>query len=245
MSYTYNQITSSYVYKGVSMKIAGCGECAVASLAYNLRPDKKLHEEVMRYAVDHGYMPAGTTRDGITKLLRWQGLGVEMYSYDCNALFEKIKKTGYGIVLVYGQNKGKANSYWTKGGHYVSITAHEDGKYFVRDSANRRTGWHPISDFKPNFVVGWAVTVPGEPIKATDQKPSVPSPVLKKGDKGVKVGYLQECLNYCMKANLVIDNSWGPATDKVYREWQKQNGLTVDSSYGPKSYDVMFKLLMA
>lgn len=176
MSYTFDQIHSGYTYKGVSMKVAGCGECSVASLVYNLKPDKKLNEEVMRYAVDKGYMPAGTTRTGITEMLKHYGTPSVMYQLKSgfNTLMDKISETGYGILLMYGIKKGGDSNKWTSGGHYISITAYDVEKgFYVRDSACRNTGWHKRSEFKGCMVAGWAIadTWSKAPQKAPEPKP--------------------------------------------------------------------------
>lgn len=239
MSYTFNQMTSGYVYKGLSLKNVGCGECSVASLAYNLYPEKNLHEKVFRYAVDCGYVPAGTTRDGITKLLRHYGLGVEMYQTKSgfDKLMNKMAETGYGILLMYGIAKGGTSNRFTSGGHYISFSSYrpEDDSFFCRDSANRNNGWIKRTELKGCMVAGWAVSVPVEPLKPIDQKPSVPTPVLQKGAKGAKVGYLQECLN-AFGCDLVVDQSFGKLTETALMSVQSSLGLEPDGSYGKLTY---------
>lgn len=179
MSYTFEQIYSSYTYKGVSMKVAGCGECSVACLAYNLKPDKKLNEEVMRYAVDKGYMPAGTTRQGITEMLKHYGLTIKSYQVKANfsKLMDEIAETGYGILLMYGIKKGGDSNKWTLGGHYITITSYDVAKgFYVRDSACRNTGWHLRSEFKGCMVAGWSVIVPVDP---PQEAPKAEAPTAK------------------------------------------------------------------
>ena len=61
---------------------------------------------------------------------------------------------------------------------------------------------------------------------------------LKKGSKGVQVRTLQALL-YGYGYNIGgsgVDGSFGPATDKAVRAYQKANGLTVDGSVGPKTW---------
>lgn len=62
--------------------------------------------------------------------------------------------------------------------------------------------------------------------------------MLKKGDRGNSVKELQRLLNESGYAHTVlkIDGDFGPATDKVVREWQAANGLTPDGLFGPKSW---------
>lgn len=75
----------------------------------------------------------------------------------------------------------------------------------------------------------------------TTTKPTVPTPVLVKGNTGAKVKNLQKCLNYVDNAKLDVDGSFGPATEKAFKAWQKKRGLVVDGSYGPKSQAQMKK----
>jgi len=59
-----------------------------------------------------------------------------------------------------------------------------------------------------------------------------PSQQLHKGDKGTGVKWLQWALsenNYSLK----VDGSFGPATDRAVRDFQKRNNLKVDGWVGP------------
>ena len=58
---------------------------------------------------------------------------------------------------------------------------------------------------------------------------------LKRGSKGEQVKYLQLFLNWAIDSNLVIDGSFGPATEKAVKKYQKQYGLVVDGHFGPAS----------
>lgn len=58
---------------------------------------------------------------------------------------------------------------------------------------------------------------------------------LKRGCKGEQVKYLQLFLNWAIDANLEIDGSFGPATEKAVKKYQKQYGLVVDGHFGPAS----------
>ena len=62
--------------------------------------------------------------------------------------------------------------------------------------------------------------------------------VLKKGDKGSQIKALQALLiGYgCSVGSSGVDGSFGPATDKAVRAYQKDKGLTVDGSVGPKTW---------
>jgi hypothetical protein len=62
------------------------------------------------------------------------------------------------------------------------------------------------------------------------------APTLKQGSKGNQVGYLQKFLNWYGNYSLAVDNSFGSKTLAALKDFQLKEGLTVDGSYGPKSY---------
>ncbi|QUC01108.1 N-acetylmuramoyl-L-alanine amidase [Cellulosimicrobium cellulans] len=72
-------------------------------------------------------------------------------------------------------------------------------------------------------------------------KPAAPapssSPVLHRGSKGAAVRALQAGLNRVFPAysKLALDGSFGPATERVVREFQRRAGLVVDGYVGPKT----------
>ena len=66
-------------------------------------------------------------------------------------------------------------------------------------------------------------------------KPAIPTSNIAKGSTGEQVKKLQRCLNYIMNSGLSVDGSFGPATDKALRAFQKKYKLTVDGSCGPKT----------
>lgn len=80
-----------------------------------------------------------------------------------------------------------------------------------------------------------------KPVKSTKKGytgtfPSLPKKgYLAEGDKGVQVGRLQAFLNWYGKYGLERDNSFGPATKKAVRVFQKKEGLEADGSFGPAS----------
>lgn len=75
-----------------------------------------------------------------------------------------------------------------------------------------------------------------------DKKPSkkeysgtFPSKTLRKGDKGTQVKYLQKFLNWYGNYKLEIDGSFGSATEKAVKAFQKATGLKIDGIFGTKS----------
>ena len=65
--------------------------------------------------------------------------------------------------------------------------------------------------------------------------PAYPTENLKYGAEGSQVKRLQKCLNKIDKAGLAIDGSYGPATRKAVKAFQKKHGLEVDGICGPKT----------
>lgn len=58
---------------------------------------------------------------------------------------------------------------------------------------------------------------------------------LCKGDTGTQVKNLQKFLNWYGKYGLAVDGSFGPATLKAVKTYQKMEGLAVDGFFGPAS----------
>lgn len=73
--------------------------------------------------------------------------------------------------------------------------------------------------------------------------PALAKPTLRLGDDGVQVRYLQQDLNYVMKANLEVDGEFGKATLRAMKKFQRKYGLDDDGVYGVKSEAMMKKKL--
>lgn len=70
--------------------------------------------------------------------------------------------------------------------------------------------------------------------------PTPPTPaalVLKLGSKGPDVKWLQQFLNnkYPAYSKLVVDGDFGPATERVVKEFQRRSGLLADGIVGPNT----------
>lgn len=63
------------------------------------------------------------------------------------------------------------------------------------------------------------------------------SAVLHRGSTGARVRSLQAGLNRVFPAysKLALDGSFGPATERVVREFQRRSGLVADGYVGPKT----------
>ena len=74
--------------------------------------------------------------------------------------------------------------------------------------------------------------------RSTDVKKyagTIAKPVLSYGDNNAQVGYLQKFLNWYGKYGLDIDGSFGPATEKALKDFQKKEKIEVDGIYGKGS----------
>lgn len=168
-SKTFNQLILGTV-NGVNLAKSGCGAVAIADLVHNL--DAEITPNIVaKWLINNGHLSnGGTTRQGLTAGLSHYGLD-SLYFRDEHKngkpfkhFFEILKRSEdlemWGVALMVGDVK----TYWTRGGHYVAITSYRYNKdkardeYYVRDGANGRTGWHPLSDFKDALNVGWVVT---------------------------------------------------------------------------------------
>lgn len=92
-----------------------------------------------------------------------------------------------------------------------------------------------IGDTTPVYV---PVPVPQKPQAPVNNYPAFPA-YLKKGSKGVYVRQFQAKL-HDRGWNIAVDGDFGPATDKIVRQFQKEKGLTVDGIIGPQSWKAIF-----
>lgn len=220
MSKTYNQLTSRLQAKDVNghtvtMSGSGCGVCSLAAIACNIKSGYTL-DKIWKYMVSKGYtIREGTTRTGMTEVIKYYGMRSDYYSpaysgTKFNNLMAALKKCAtekrWGILLMYGKNSHPEakNDYWTHGGHFIAVTDYDKNKgFYVRDSANGRTGYHKKSEFKGCIAAGWVVT----PAAA---KTAVVSEVKKKVTSSRKV-YNAKCVT---KAGVNIRTSKGADTGK-------------------------------
>lgn len=63
----------------------------------------------------------------------------------------------------------------------------------------------------------------------------LPSGMVKKGSKGTDVKHVQKFLNWAIKAGLSVDGICGSKTVSAIKKFQKQNGLSQDGIFGPKT----------
>ena len=66
--------------------------------------------------------------------------------------------------------------------------------------------------------------------------PPPPPATVRQGSKGAAVRALQTRLVAAGYKSLVVDGTFGPATLKAVRAFQKKKGLTVDGVVGPRTW---------
>ncbi|MCQ4637656.1 N-acetylmuramoyl-L-alanine amidase [Anaerovorax odorimutans] len=71
----------------------------------------------------------------------------------------------------------------------------------------------------------------------------VPSKTIYRGCTGENVKRLQRILNKYVDADLKVDGSFGPATEKALKKFQRKYGLAADGSCGPKTIAKIKRLI--
>ena len=64
-------------------------------------------------------------------------------------------------------------------------------------------------------------------------------PILRCGNQGKDVKYLQELLNAVNFSSLKVDGIFGVRTEAAVKEFQKKNGLVVDGIVGPQTWSAL------
>lgn len=148
------------------------------------------------------------------------------------------------------------NTCYRNGVPYILIeTAFIDNKAdMARYAKSVYEVWGNVAEAICKYYVIEKLASAGKPVETTKTSTSKKKPVksakkgytgtfpslpkkgyLAEGDKGVQVGRLQAFLNWYGKYGLERDNSFGPATEKAVKAFQKKEGLEVDGSFGPAS----------
>ena len=242
MSVTFDQTKEGYV-NGVSMSASGCGACAVASIACNIKYTTP--KQVAAWLYSRGaFSSAGTTRAGITVALDHYGFKSTYYTPESgggtswkNAMnqMKNLKGDWWAIFLVVGKKNGGKDNLWTSGGHYLAITDMKNGKLYVRDSgARKRTGYYDPELLRYDTNVIWVIQKKTAGEGYSGAFPTLPAKgYLCKGDSGQAVKYLQMFLKWCGLYNDKVDGVFGAKTEAAVRAYQKAEGLTVDGWFGP------------
>lgn len=246
MSVTFDQTKEGYV-NGVSMSASGCGACAVASVACNIKYTTP--KQVAAWLYSRGaFSSAGTTRAGITVALDYYGFKSTYYTPESgggtswkNAMnqMKNLKGDWWAIFLVVGKKNGGKDNLWTSGGHYLAITDMKNGKLYVRDSgARKRTGYYDPELLRYDTNVIWVIQkkAVGEGYSGTFL--AMPSKgYLKQGDTGEAVKNLELFMQWYGTYTDKIDTKYGSKLKAAVLAFQKeQNMKEQDGIYGPATH---------
>jgi peptidoglycan hydrolase-like protein with peptidoglycan-binding domain len=68
--------------------------------------------------------------------------------------------------------------------------------------------------------------------------PAASGPTLREGARGEAVRFLQSALNR-QGANVAVDGSFGPNTERAVRDFQRRKGLSADGVVGPRTWGAL------
>lgn len=242
---TYRQYDSRWGSKNYngssSYAAAACGPTSCANILYAINPTIT-PVTTGNYMKKHGYAIRnnGTAWNGIPACLKAFG-AKDVRQVDKMAdVFNYCAKGYVGVFLFRGGSRGGVT--WTTSGHYVAITGYKvvNGKHYFKtfDSGGRKhDGWYCYETQMKGLVPRiWLCKVVPEKIKkpTTKYSSTLPKPTLKKGSKGDNVIKLQKFLTwYGIKTN--SDGDFGGKTEDSVRQFQFNEGLTIDGVFGKKS----------
>lgn len=227
---------------GGTMSIGGggCGPTSAAMLIETLTGKPCPPTTTMKWACEKGYVYAnqGTAYEYFKPQFAAYNIKCEMLPGQCLSASSSLRpqvidllKQGYYMIAL--MKKGL----WTSGGHYIVVWWADD-KIRINDPAStreERLNGDPNTFFSQAKYF-WMVDAREynkngmAAIKCPYVEPTV---TLKKGVKNTSgVKWLQWNLNQ-KGYTCAIDGSFGPATDALVRQYQKDHGLAVDGSVGP------------
>lgn len=239
---------TDYSTKGETTDIreSGCGPTCAAMLIETITGKTFTPEDACAWSLEHGYKACkqGTYYSYFVPQFKAFGIvceqlnGASLYGISSSLIHDKafkLLKRGYYLIACMGPGT------WTKGGHFIVIWW-ESGKVRINDPASAKTerlNGDP-GTFKKEVKYYWAIDARkfNENGKAVEEVETVDVelPVLKKGSKGKAVGSLQTLLKGAGYDCGKVDNDFGSKVDAALREFQKDNGLTVDGQCGPQVY---------
>lgn len=175
MSVTFHQTDprwASLSYAGYTMRTAGCGATACASIIVNNPKYKNITPKDTRKFLEPKYTVkgSGTMWSGISACGKHFGFEVTQHSTMAKLWTELNKKqTEWGVILM--NNKSHNGIKWTSSGHYLAFSAYkvEGGKHwlYMRDpnpaKGRNHTGWYCYEKhFKGNVKAVWTFKLPKE-----------------------------------------------------------------------------------
>lgn len=252
-----------YPTKAYSFAGNGCGCCAVTHCAIEIEQFKNYTPATVRkFMVQFATKGNGTLWTGIYKGLTHYGYNVHWKQSDSMTdIYKVLKKSLKKGVILFGSNRGPDGTVWTTGGHYIAFTDYriKDGQhqFYLKDSGGRKhDGWYTYEkSMRGDVKQVWICTSLKDGYKllsSSSTKPTIkkitkpanknytgtiPTPILKKGNKGTRVKNLQKFLNWYGKFGLVVDGEFGDKTKGALQVFQKTEGLNPGGTYATHSYN--------
>lgn len=108
-------------------------------------------------------------------------------------------------------------------------------RYGEREAFRRYNGSGPAAERYADDAMARLKKLRGSAATVTPAAVKTTGTLLKRGSTGEEVRRLQTVLNrnYPLYSKLVVDGIFGPATEKVVKEFQRRAGLVVDGIVGP------------
>jgi hypothetical protein len=177
-------------------------------------------------------------RDGVGIV---RAIDVDVDGVDAGWLAEYLRQRG-----LTGHD-GRTGDHRLVGGGYIifnrRITKPDFSGWSVYNGSNPHTAHLHVSCTRSlafDDRAGWGIAVGGPVTPPPPPPPPPPSgrPVLQRGSSGEEVRRLQAYLNrvYPLYSNLAVDGVFGPATERVVREFQRRSRIGVDGIVGPVTW---------
>lgn len=177
-----------------------------------------------------------------TALKHWNMTKSTYVGYNCFSTYNKFNAAGkvsktpqLGALVIFTSShmgrvtKISGNTFYTNEGNTSAKTYDRNGGMVAEKS-------YSITDSK---IKGFCIIDYEENKTASSTNSATVNTsarnYLMKGDKGSNVKTLQENLNYIGYSCGTADGIFGTKTDTAVRNFQKNNGLTVDGKFGSKS----------
>ena len=201
------------------------------------------------YGTDHYGIIDGIKARGYNCWYSGQSLNGVMRSAYFDTLVNHMASGKVAILLMGGQlSSGGAcrTSYWCDSGHYVTACGFENNQIKINDPAwYVRDGYHSMYGTSDDALNGnikyiYLTEIRWKRPKNTDYNFTCKQ--IKKGNTGKQVKLWQVLLKGRGLYTGKIDSSFGSATEKATKEFQKICGINVDGVTGPTTWGNMIPL---
>lgn len=226
-----------------TIKSAGCGPSCAAMVIATLKDKSVTPKTCCDWSMAHGYkaLNQGTYYSYFVPQFKEYGLSCHQLAKGAYEEAMSLLKQGYYIIALMGKGL------WTSGGHFVLVWWQDD-KVRINDPASTsdaRQNGDP-SLFKAQAKYFWAIDAREFNKNGKAQADTVKGgtvtvnvSVLKKGSTGGNVKALQALLTGFGYNCGTVDGDFGTKTYTALCQYQKDMGLQVDGSCGPKTWSCL------